>query len=284
MKGLNKLALATAIAAAPFAAQAELKAMDDSSMGNVTGQSGVTIELETQVGIDTVTYTDEGQFNLSNVNIGGGDGDASNGVDGLLDNLKVEIDVAGDGDALIHVGTTETDANGNPEPIDFGVSIGKATLDGTDTNDSTLLASNIGIEGNLAALDIQVDTATDELLVDTSFNVVDMDMTVDFLGVTVEDMQVMGADFFETEGTQANATAAAQFANASLVIAKTTAADGSTEGLGISVDDITADVRVGATIIGGESIGTIAMDNLNVTDTEMVVYGHADGNTQPIRP
>ncbi|MFN2361305.1 MAG: DUF6160 family protein, partial [Marinobacter sp.] len=45
MKGLKKLALATAVAAAPFAAHAELQAMDDSTMGDVTGQAGVTIEL-----------------------------------------------------------------------------------------------------------------------------------------------------------------------------------------------------------------------------------------------
>ena len=43
MKGLKKIALATAVAAAPFAAQAELTAMNDSAMGNVTGQAGVTI-------------------------------------------------------------------------------------------------------------------------------------------------------------------------------------------------------------------------------------------------
>ena len=55
MKGLKKIALATAVAAAPFAAQAELQAMDDSMMGNVTGQAGVTIELETQVSIGQFT-------------------------------------------------------------------------------------------------------------------------------------------------------------------------------------------------------------------------------------
>ena len=45
MKGLKKIALATAVAAAPFAANADLKALDDSAMGNVTGQAGVTIEI-----------------------------------------------------------------------------------------------------------------------------------------------------------------------------------------------------------------------------------------------
>ena len=81
MKGLKKLALATAVAAAPFAAQADLKAMDDVSMGNVTGQAGVTIELETKVSIGQFKYTDTndggtdeiggGSFAVNNIVLGG---------------------------------------------------------------------------------------------------------------------------------------------------------------------------------------------------------------------
>jgi hypothetical protein len=58
MKGLKKIALATAIAAAPFASHAGMKALDDTAMGNVTGQAGVTIELETKIGIGESRYTD----------------------------------------------------------------------------------------------------------------------------------------------------------------------------------------------------------------------------------
>jgi len=54
MKGLKKLALVTAVAALPFAAHADLRALDDSAMGNVTGQAGVTIELETEVSIGEI--------------------------------------------------------------------------------------------------------------------------------------------------------------------------------------------------------------------------------------
>ena len=43
MKTFQKIALVSAIAAAPFAAQADLTPMDDSLMGNTTGQAGVTI-------------------------------------------------------------------------------------------------------------------------------------------------------------------------------------------------------------------------------------------------
>ncbi len=44
MKGLKKLVLVSAIAAAPLAAQAELKAVDDAVLADVSGQSGLVIE------------------------------------------------------------------------------------------------------------------------------------------------------------------------------------------------------------------------------------------------
>ena len=46
MKFLKKATLAAAVAVAPFAAQAELKAMDDAMMSATTGQAGVTIEID----------------------------------------------------------------------------------------------------------------------------------------------------------------------------------------------------------------------------------------------
>ena len=108
MKGLKKIALATAVAAAPFAAQADLKALDDTTMGNVTGQAGVTIELETEVSIGEFRYTDEGYLAVNDISIGGGSVErdangAVTGVSGMLDDLVIDIDVEADGDALIDV-------------------------------------------------------------------------------------------------------------------------------------------------------------------------------------
>lgn len=93
MKGLKKLTLVTAIAAVPFAANADLKAMDDSAMGNVTGQAGVTIELDAKVDIKEVAYEDEGFLAISGLSIGGAFNNA--GVQGSLDDVKLYIDVAG---------------------------------------------------------------------------------------------------------------------------------------------------------------------------------------------
>jgi hypothetical protein len=57
MKTFKKLALVTAIATAPFA-QAEMTSIDDSLLGEMTGQAGISIELDTAITIDTFTYTD----------------------------------------------------------------------------------------------------------------------------------------------------------------------------------------------------------------------------------
>jgi len=186
MKGLKKIALATAVAAAPFAANADLKALDDSAMGNVTGQAGVTIELETKVDIGSFTYTDEGSFQVSGIHIGGGsvqtdaNGNVS-GVSGLLDDMKVDIDINANGDAVIDVNANSTDGNGNPVPVDFAVGIESASLVDQAQSDSVLLASNIGITGLLADLKLTVENANDRLITDVAFMITDMDMDVGLL-------------------------------------------------------------------------------------------------------
>ncbi|MEC7432848.1 MAG: DUF6160 family protein [Pseudomonadota bacterium] len=271
MKGLKKIALATAVAAAPFAAQADLKALDDTTMGNVTGQAGVTIELETEVSIGEFRYTDEGYLAVNDISIGGGSVErdangAVTGVSGMLDDLAIDIDVEADGDAFIDVHSI------SGAPIDFAMAVGSASLNATDgSGDSTLLASNIGIEGNLGLLNIRVDTATDNLIMNVGFNVTDMDMDVDFLGVNVRDLTVYGATYYENGGA---VDAASMFAQAQITVGKGTSAATGGDALEITIPQFVADIGVGAVEIGGESIGSFRVDNLAVTNTTMKVYGH----------
>lgn len=270
MKGLKKIALATAVAAAPFAAHADLQAMDDTAMSSVTGQAGVTIELETQVSIGQFRYTDEGSFVVNDIVLGGS-GVAGGTGSNLLDDLKIDIDVLADGDAVIHVGSI------SGGPIDWGMTASSMALEGT--TDSTTLISNLSGHGALGALDIVVDTATDTLNLDVAFNVVDMDFDVEFLGVGIRDMAIMGGQFFEENFANSGngpTTAAGLFAVASVDVYKGTGLTGSsaTDVLRIDVSDITMDMNIGAIEIGGTSIGSVAMDNLSITNTSMAVYGH----------
>jgi len=277
MKGLKKLALVTAVAALPFAAHADLRALDDSAMGNVTGQAGVTIELETEVSIGEFRYTDEGYLSVSDIFIGGGavERDATGnvtGVAGLLDDLLIDIDVEADGDAVIDVHSI------SGAPIDFAVGVGSVSLNAAGGGgESTLLASNIGIEGNLAQLNIRVDTLTDNLVMNVGFNVTDMDVDMDFLGVNIRDMRVMGTNFLESGGAvdpADPATLANAFAFATITVGKGVSAATGGDALEISIPSFQADILVGGVEIGGESIGSFQMDNLAITNTNMKVYGH----------
>lgn len=76
-------------------AAADFRPMDDSSLSSVTGQAGVTIELETKLNIDSLTWTDEGALSVNDLRLSG-HGDTA------LDNMKLTIDIAGDGEVLEH--------------------------------------------------------------------------------------------------------------------------------------------------------------------------------------
>ena len=228
MKGLKKIALATAVAAAPFAAQAELTALNDTAMGNVTGQAGVTIELETQVSIGQFRYTDTdagatgeiggGSFTVNDIELGGaglitganpifdidGDGTPDIAATELLDDLAINIDLASDGDAVISVKTI------SGLPIDWGFTASSMNLEGT-AGESTTLISGMSAWGMVAKLDIRVDTedasttlggtGDGSLNIDTAFTVNNMEFDVPFLAVGVRGMSITGAgDNFDYNG------------------------------------------------------------------------------------
>jgi hypothetical protein len=96
MKGLKKIALASAVAAISAGAQAELKALDDSALGELTGQAGLTIDLETKYTIGEFMYKDAGSLFLTGLELGGNE---NVNPGGYLDNIRIYIDIAGSGAA-----------------------------------------------------------------------------------------------------------------------------------------------------------------------------------------
>ncbi|MCP5160403.1 MAG: hypothetical protein H7A00_01885 [Hahellaceae bacterium] len=259
MKGLKKLALVSAISAASFAAQAELKSLDDATMGTLTGQAGVTIELETQVAVGEFRYTDEGTFAVSGITLGGAG--AALGGTALLDDLYIDIDVETDGDAVLSIHSI----SGNP--IDWGMSFASAELRGTD---STTLMSNFSAIGLLAQLDIRVDTATDTLIADVGFSVENLNVDVDFLAVGIRGLTVTGTNGGVGTGI---GTGLAHFAFTQITMGTAANKDGVTS-LAVSIPTFAADINIAAVEIGGTSIGSVAMDDLVVSNTSMVIYGH----------
>jgi hypothetical protein len=77
-----------------------LKALDDTLMGEMTGQAGLTIDVETKWTLGEFMYKDGGSVVIQNINLGGSTNAADNVASangGYLDNIRLTIDVAGAG-------------------------------------------------------------------------------------------------------------------------------------------------------------------------------------------
>lgn len=302
MKGLKKLALVTAIAAVPFAAQADLKALDDTAMGDVTGQAGVSIELGADIKVGEIAYQDEGFLAINGLHLSGADKDTN--PDSRLDNILVKIDVAGtdnaalsggyglnglgisdprvqqpaieDGDLVIHLGATELAAN-PLESVDFGLSIESiglaksgATVGNLAAEQGTVLISDLNLTGFIGPIDIviqeEVAADTQVMNINAYFNV-EGTINADFVGTT----------FGFAMGNTRGADAALPFAHVQLDIGTRQNADGNTDGLVFNVQDFSGDIDM-TDITFGAAAGREAIGDLYMTDVavkaEMVVYGH----------
>jgi len=292
MKGLKKLALATAVAAAPFAAQAGgMQPMNDSQMGDVTGQAGVTIELETTVDIAQMEYTQDtnGSFLMNNISIGGfGDDTFDVGID---------IDLLDSGDALISLGPLA------PSPVELGIGVGEFQISGDDG--TATLMSNFNADIYFSQLDItavvesQIERTSGDtqegvggLVIDVAFVVDDLSIDVDFAGMSISDFRMAGIGSMDTlrsggdgqalaTSTDAEFNPAVVTMNIGVGQASRPAALGGA-GYGVANDaanvlridgiNFGADMWIGDISIGGGSIGSVALHGMEVV-ADVAVYG-----------
>ncbi len=171
MKTFQKITLAAAISAAPFASQA-LEALDDSVLAATTGQAGVTIEIDLgDQGIDigSVVYTDTAH---ASVEVTDANGVAPGGVgyistmsdpDGgsvTLENINVNltgslvqtIDVSSNGDlemTMSSPGALTISAGNNLADTDGSYSALK--LGGTTAGNESELINNLDLSVNLGS-------------------------------------------------------------------------------------------------------------------------------------
>ena len=189
MKAFKKLALVSAIAAAPFA-QAELVSIDDAALSDMTGQAGVSIELSAKVDIGSIVYTDtggltngDGTVSISNVVLGGSN--ATGAVVGALDEIKIDIDVDSNDGLVIHLGgTNAAGVLTGADKVDFGLSVGSVGV-----NNQAVLASNVFIGGNLGPIDVTIANDS-SISVDAFFEVTEGSLNVDVLGVGVTNLTI----------------------------------------------------------------------------------------------
>ncbi|MEQ5833465.1 DUF6160 family protein [Marinobacter sp. NFXS9] len=270
MQGLKLSPLALCLAFAPVTSFAEIQALDESEMGNVTGQSGVSIELETKVNIDEFRYTDEGTLAISDIEIGGtnrtnlfseiGSNLTSQPASDLLDNIRINIDVLGDGDAVVNILPNTFGA------VDFRMSTGQWELRGA--TDSTTILDNFHMDALIGSATIRVDTATDILNFKTDIAIDDMDFDAPFLALGVRDLRLTGDEYDPVAPQPLDL-----FADVEMDVYHGTRADGQSA-LAIDLQEFRSDVTIGGVLVGGTSIGSIALDNLSINNTSLRVYGH----------
>ena len=273
---LKKIALVTAIASAPLFAQAELKPMDDSLMSNVSGQSGITLEIGAHIEFDHITYIDTnkdgtnndatkdgGRLAIKNLAIGGSDiYDATNGVNAAstLDDLTFDIDVNEDGELIVDMT--------NASAVDYGITIGSVELQDKNGAASFTLLGRTTLKGKINNLDLTLHkedktafggtATTDVLQAKIEFNIDKTDINVAFLGLTLEDVSVSGVGSKEYVEAEIDLFQA----NNKMVI---------------GLSDIAMDVKVGAIRFGAASsasMGQLEMGNMRITNSTLTLSAH----------
>jgi hypothetical protein len=170
MKGLKKLALATAVAAAPFA-QAELTSLDDALLSEMTGQAGITIDVDLDMSIAAIKYVDR-------------DGNVDGGADATQGAITItDLTIDNDGGAAIIRGVT-IDADGNDGLVIGLNQIGDTAGNGIDINVGAVIIGNGAAD--LAQTQAGVAVATANGTYGTTYTVADYQA-----GTVTTDMQTL---------------------------------------------------------------------------------------------
>lgn len=306
MKGLKKLAIVSAIAAAPFAAQADMKALDDSAMGDVTGQAGVSIELGAAVTVGEIAYKDEGFLAINNLKLAGAD--LATNADSRLDNILMKIDVAGtdntalttqwglnalggdpnpdavtpaieDGDLVIHLGTQGTVTGAadlltpdNGISVDWGLSIDSVGL----AKSGSAVGSLATQQGTVLVSDLALTgflgpidiVIQEEVAADTQV----MNINAYFTAAGQITADFVGTTFGLNIGNSrqsATGTAGAfPFAHVQLDVGTRQDSNGDTDGLVVNLQDFSADIDM-TDITFGAAAGRAAIGDLYMTDVQV---------------
>ena len=278
MKGLTTRTLACAIASAPFALPAgAFEALSDIEMGEVTGQAGVTMEVSTALTIDRVEYSQDtnGSVLVDDIRVGG----FVDGPDSNVD-FRILVDLEDSGDARIRLSPMDF------APVDAHVAFSAMGIAG-DAGSATLISdfdmrawiTNFDIFARVEDLDGNTGTSG-SLDIETEFAIENLDTSFDVAAVSLEGFRLAGEDSLETLRDEpyfpnvdsvrlATEGAALEFS----VGAGAAISDGSTEALRLEINPFVADVWMPTVNVGAESIGSIAIDNLTLAETQMAIYG-----------
>jgi len=312
MKTFQKLALVAAISAAPFA-QAELVSISEEAMGDMTGQAGISIELDTAVTIASLAYGDtdgstagssaQGDITVTGIAFGGGTVGGASGVadDARFDNIKIDIDVDDTAGVVIHLAAVDIQgALDGSNTADFGLSVASVTSSAA-VGDVTI-ASGINLAGTLGPVDVNINnTGTGDFIsVKAFFEVTTGSLDVDVIGLGVTNLVIdQDSNPFASDATYGSTgglnldlvgTGDDNWAMVALSVGTTSTTLTDPAGVDTVVDnalsvtiaaldlDISADLTMGDIAGTALNLGSIAIQDLNMAPggvpTVLTIYGH----------
>jgi hypothetical protein len=273
MGSLGRITL-LAFSVACVNAQAEIMSLDDDAMGSVTGQAGISINIDELVAtIGEIRYEDEGSLAVRGIRLGGANkltyfgeswGAATHSGD-TLDNIKMDIDVRADGDLVIFMKPNSVAG----QAVDFSLTTDEWVLMDTGLSNETTLISNLSMTGLMLDVRARVDNQTQHTFIETTFGIDDLDVDVDFINLRVENMVVAGSTYIESLTTWGSVGIPDIGAEVDLELYAA-----GTLGLGLNINKFQMDVVMPEIYFGSNpSIGALWVNNIDIT-AQTVIYGH----------
>jgi len=298
---MKKITLASCVMAASLSAQAELQPLSEFDLHSVTGQAGIDIGLDVEIDIGEILYIDTaengdgdgGGFSIKDLHIGGGEGrDRTLGLGSgsntsRIDNFKFVIDIAEDGELVIDGQPT----SGGIGVVDFHLRTGAIGTVDSNGDEAVRLIDSVNMWGGAAYFKMNVsDNQTmvagqtknyTNLLIRTQFGVDELDIDASSsLGIKVEDAVIAGKDYFEQIEEDGSPYLTGRLATLRANIYQSFDQD-TGDGNGIVIDMRTTssttnvfDIMLSDVQIGGASIGSVAIDNLDLGNIYFTVSGH----------
>lgn len=272
----------------------EFVALSNEHLSEISGQAGITIDLETRVTIEDIIYTDEGSLAIEKFVFGGANKQQFFGryldltPSDKLDGLRIEIDVS-DEFLMINFGaipSTNCPHCVGTTPVDFGMSFDSMKYWSQDGMSSSEIIRNFNMTGYLLAGNIAIGSPRGEDEINAKFKVAidDIDFEIPGIGLEVQDMFIAGSGFLEDRMYGAFDIASSGFITRLRITSKDNYAtqDGILNDV-MSVEifgnagpgsPVEADMGIGNVLLGGRSIGSFEIDNFRLYDTHLHIYGH----------
>ncbi len=257
------------------AANAEFEVLDDNNLSSISGQAGVTIETDFYATIGRVEYQDEGYAVINDVEIGGAnkatyfgkDWGTSSHSGPKLDGSIITLDILPDGDLVI-AGSVDPKLGGGI--IDFGISAGAIELMDSNKLQPARLIDSVNVTGVITKFRTKIDAQTSHFITEAEFGIDDLDIDFSGLNMKVENVLLAAPSYFESLEDWGPQGLALQ----DVTVKTSFELYADDEGLMIDLQNLDFDMQVGAISIGEHRVGSVALDNVNISQSSTLIRGH----------